>query len=326
MPYEDEGTLYMIMITTSLARTTALSIVLLAIILPSHSATVPKNLPKDMKLKSVFIEEAKFQQIADSYIYPSMVRPLMESKILSEDQGFIKKIITPLGSTVKKNQVLATMKRLDPIYKFRALKLMSPIDGVVSKVFIRQGTNVAKGDPVFIVTSPHQSRLSIEVSAKEKGLLMRGDKGLFTWNGIETPVSITGVSPVIDPATGTATIELDFVKKPKSIPLGVLGQVSFKANKRNGLLVKADAIVYVGNKTYIRIVDNKAKEPHTQKRSIKKVEVKVGKSYGQRIEVSAGIQNSDWVVIRSSGFLKEGANVEVKNPPKVKESYKEEAH
>jgi RND family efflux transporter MFP subunit len=240
-----------------------------------------------------------------------MAQALIESTVLSEDQGFIKKIVTPLGSVVKKNQVLATIKRLDPIYKFQALNLLSPIDGVVSKVFVRQGTNVAKGDQVFMITNPEKSRLTIEVSAKEKGLLKKGDKGSFNWNKIKTPVKITGVSPIIDPATGTATIELVFANKPNNLPLGVLGQVHFSANERNGFLIKADAIVYVGTKTYVRVVEKK-----NGLKIIKKTPVTLGTSINQRVEVKDGLKPQDWVVIRSSGFLKEGVKVEVKNPPK----------
>jgi len=275
------------------------------------------------KPKSVFIEEAKTVEIADTYTYPSMAQALIESTILSEDQGFIKEIVTPLGSNVKKNQILATLKRLDPIYKFQALNLLSPIDGVVSKVFVRQGTNVAKGDPIFMVTDPSKSRLTIEVSAVDKNLLKKGDKGQFTWNQLVTPVHITGVSPIIDPATGTATVELEFTEKPKELPLGVLGQVSFKANQRQGFLVKADAIVYVGSKTFVRVVEaGNKKDEAPIKQIIKKTPVTLGSSILQRVEVSRGLKAQDWVVIRSSGFLKEGAKVEVKNAPEKPESSK----
>ena len=279
---------------------------------------------KETKIKSVFIEEAKTVEIADTYSYPSMAQALIESTVLSEDQGFIKKIVSPLGSKVKKNQILATIKRIDPIYKFQALNLLSPIDGVVSKVFVRQGTNVAKGDSVFMITDPSRSRLTIEVSAKEKNLLKKGDSGMFKWNNINTPVLITGVSPIIDPATGTATVELEFEKKPEALPLGVLGQVTFKANTRQGFLVKADAIVYVGPKTYIRLVDTpRDAAEKAVKNVVKKVPVTLGRSINQRVEVSSGLKIEDWVVIRSSGFLKDGSVVEVKNATKKVEKSKE---
>lgn len=264
-----------------------------------------------VKKKSVFIEVAKKQEISDSYLYPTMVRPLIQSTILSEDQGVIMKILTPLGYRVKRGQILATLNRLDPIYKFRALNVRSPIDGVVSKVFVDQGTNIAKGDPIFMVTNPNKTKLNIEVSAKERGQLKKGDIGLFRWNDHETKVKISGISPIIDPATGSATVELFFLNRPSSIPLGVLGQVSFKSNIRNDFLINTNAIVYIGNKVYTKIVNNEG--------VIEKTRLKLGRNMGSKIEVTQGLKPGDRVVIRSSGFLKEGQVVMIENPSSDKE-------
>ena len=95
-------------------------------------------------------------------------------------------------------------------------------------------------------------------------MLSQGMEGEFKIPTVDQPVKvkIRGISPFVDPATGTATCELDLSEKlTNPLPAGVIGQASFKANDRKGISIPEFAIFFKGADPFIRIIqDGKAKQ------------------------------------------------------------------
>lgn len=264
-------------------------------------------------LKSVYVEEVKKKELFDSFNYPAKIVPVVHAGVLSESQGVVGKIHKNLGQKVKKGQILATIRHTDPVYNYKDMMLRSPVTGVVSKIFIHEGSYVGKGKRLFTVTDPKRAKVEIEVPAKDRKHMTVGLKGelksLATSEIYE--VELVGISPYLDPATGTATAELRLLSKEKSVPLGALGKVSFKSNVRKGFMLPQDTIVYRGRDTFVKVVSKEDK--------VKRVDVKIGEKRRGDVEILKGIKEGDFIVKRSSGFLKEGAKVEVKNRPENKE-------
>lgn len=277
-----------------------------------------KDAPK--KLKSVFIKEAKKQEIFDSFAYPATVEAVFNALVISESQGIVEKINSPLGQVVKGNQDLVKVRHTDPIYKYKPVTLKAPVSGVVSQVFVSVGSLVSKGQKILQVTDPSKVKVSIEVGAKDLQFIKKGLEGSFTSkaNASEIKLRVLGVSPFVNPATGTASAELELVdSKDKLIP-GVLGKVVFKSNIHEGFVFVENAIYYLGKKTYVRLT-----EPKEDKFLVKKVEVKLGQKRRGQVEVLSGLKDGMKVIERASGFLPEGAEVAIGNLPKKEEKAEE---
>lgn len=268
------------------------------------------------KAKSVFIKEAKQQEIFDSFAYPAKVEPIVNAMVLSESQGIVEKINTPLGQEVRGNQALVKIRHTDPVFKYRPVTLKAPVDGVISRVFVSEGSLVSKGQKILQVTDPTKVKVKIEIAAKDLQFIKRGLKGTFTAKGLAKPVSlkVIGVSPFVDPATGTASAELEVTDSKELITPGILGKVVFKSNIHTGFVFVENSIYYQGKKTFVRLTQ---KDGETYK--VKKVEVKLGPKRRGQVEVISGLKEGMQVIERASGFLPDGAEVSIGNLPKKAE-------
>lgn len=268
------------------------------------------------KKKSVFIKEAKQQEIYDSFAYPAKVEPIVNALVLSESQGIVESIKTPLGQEVKAHQQLVKVRHTDPVFKYRPVTLKAPVSGVVSKVFVSEGSLVSKGQKVLQVTDPKKVKIKIEVAAKDLQFIKRDLEGTFTAKGLKAPVKlrVAGVSPFVDPATGTATAELELSDELMTLTPGILGKVVFKSNIHQGYVFMENAIYYQGKKTFVRLTE---KDGEVYK--VKKLEVTLGPKRRGMVEVLGGLKDGMMVIERASGFLPEGEEVSIGNLPKKKE-------
>lgn len=109
---------------------------------------------------------------------------------------------------------------------------------------------------------------------------------------------------MVDPATGTATAELLFVdpKSAATVPLGLIGKVSFAVNKRQGVQIPEHAIVYRGKETFVRVVEN-------NKAKIKPVVI--ASTQRGLCEISSGLEPNETVILRSSRFVADGQTVTI---------------
>lgn len=272
------------------------------------------------KKKSVFIKEAKQQEIYDSFAYPAKVEPVVNALVLSESQGIVEKISTPLGQEVKARQKMVVVRHTDPVFKYRPVTLKAPVSGVVSKVFVSEGSLVSKGQQVLQVTDPNKVKIKIEVAAKDLQFIKRDLEGTFTAKGLKEPVKlrVSGVSPFVDPATGTATAELVLSDKERKLTPGILGKVVFKSNIHQGYVFMENAIYYQGKKTFVRLTE-KVGEVY----KVKKMEVILGPKRRGMVEVLGGLKDGMMVIERASGFLPEGEEVTIGNLPKKDAKKKE---
>jgi HlyD family secretion protein len=120
---------------------------------------------------------------------------------------------------------------------------------------------------------------------------------------------VAGVSPFVDPSTGTALAQLDVLeqsKKVKSLALapGLQGQVLFRANPRQGYQIPDTAVIYKGQDSFIRIVQDK---------KIKFIPISLGKKQRGLFEVLKGPSPQMHLVERSSRFVAEGETVALEN-------------
>jgi multidrug efflux pump subunit AcrA (membrane-fusion protein) len=259
--------------------------------------------PEASKIPTVFILQAKAIPLFDRLTYPARLTPKVNAQILAESDGVVQKIEMPLGRPVRRNQRLMTLKHTDPIYDFALVSVLAPVKGVVSSIDVTEGTVVAKGQKLAAVTDPHQVRIVLEVASSDLSSVHPGLTADLRLPGQENAihVRVTGISPFIDAATGTATCEMDLVGKgPETLPPGMMGRVVFRVREHKGYEIPESAVVYRGNQTYLRLVkDTKAKLSP----------VGLGQTRRGMVEILSGLEEDDAVVVRSSTYVAEGETV-----------------
>ena len=153
------------------------------------------------------------------------------------------------------------IRNTDPIYEYAPMVVTSPVSGVVSRVDVTEGSRVARGDKLVLVTEPSQVRVVVEIPAQDVRSIERGQIADLSLPGhIVDPAAgeskdnvqlkVKGLSPFVDPQTGTASCELEVANGKQNFknlpPAGAIARVTFKVNIHKGFSVSDDAITYRG--------------------------------------------------------------------------------
>jgi multidrug efflux pump subunit AcrA (membrane-fusion protein) len=258
----------------------------------------------------VFIQKANLAELYEVLTYPARIEPKIKASVIAEADGIVAQIRAPLGTQVKAQAPLLSIRNTDPVYQYAPMLVRSPVSGVVSRVDVTEGSRVSRGDKLLLVTDPSQSRVVVEVTAAELNLIKPGLLAELTIPGqvssLPLPVRVKGLSPFVDPATGTASCELELVNSKTGanrLPApGVIARVTFQANKRRGFSIPDSALTFRGKDPFIRIVKDK-------KATL--VRVVLGRRQGGSVEIVKGLTPGDQIVERANGFVAEGEEVEI---------------
>ncbi len=254
---------------------------------------------------TVTIQDIKKVEITDSLTYPGQMESNINASLYADSDGVVKKIWKVLGDKVRRGEPLVTIKHTDPIYQYAPMVMSPEVSGVVSSIKVNEGSRVSKGELLATVTDPSKVRVIIEVAAQDLKSLTSGLVGEFKIFNSDKPIAvrIKGLSPFVDPGTGTATAQLEVIQSAELLPTpGLVGQVSFKVNRRMGILVPDYALVYKGNDTFVRLVQNSKSN---------RVPVVTGRKQRGQVEILSGITEGDTMVERASGFVANGEEVKI---------------
>ncbi len=249
---------------------------------------------------------------ADVLLFPARVQSAVQTKIFAESEGVISLVPVHVGQVITKRDRVMTLTHTDPVYQYAPVKIISPVGGTVSSLEVTEGTNVTKGQWLATVTDPSRLKVMIEIPAQDLPKIHAGMSGEFRASAGATPqtVNVIGVSPLVDPKTGTAPADLAFPKAKKgelstanlSVMPGTLGQVVLKANLHPAILIPEDAIIYRDGKAMIRKLDGE---------KMKLVAIEIGDRRRGNVEVKKGVAAGDRVITRSSRFVSDGEAVKI---------------
>ena len=276
------------------------------------SAAIPKK-------PVVFVNPVKLTELSETLTYPARVEPRIRASVVAENDGVVSRIIAPLGRTVRAGAPILVIRNTDPVYQYAPMNVTSPVAGVVSRVEVTEGSRVARGDKLVMVTDPDQVRVVVEVTAQDVSSIKPGLQAQLKVPGQAESepglkVRVRGISPFVDPATGTASCELELDKNAKKSslpPLGVIGRVLFQVNVRKGVSIPDAAITYRGKEPIVRVVS----EGKSKLRS-----VQVGRKESGLVEILRGLKAGDQLIERTSGFVADGEDVEVQTTKSSTES------
>lgn len=258
---------------------------------------------------SVFVQKVTKREMADRLVYPGRVRSVIEALVTAESEGHVKQILRPVGSSVKKGETVLIIQNTDPVYRFAPVHVKAPVSGLVSQIAPSLMSKVDRGNVLFMITDPNKLKVEVEIPAAEVEHFKMGlaaqvlaAPGSGSRAGIN--VKLVGLSPLVDPKTGTATGTLEFQNRVdnKSIRPGVILQVQFEVNKRTSVVIPSSSLTYKDGKPHVRIVqDGKSK----------RIPVEVMSELGGQVEIRSGLEEGTQLVTRANKFIADGEAVQV---------------
>jgi RND family efflux transporter MFP subunit len=198
-------------------------------------------------------------------------------------------------------------------------QIVAPFSGKISARFVDYGTlvtagsgntgtplfNIVQSDPLRVyVYAPQENAPSIHEGLSAKILLDE-------FPGQEFDGMVTRTAGALDPQSRTMQVEVQVPNHDGKLYAGMYGQVKFLLTDDNApIVVPANAFQFRTGGPQVATIENNDRI-HWQN-------IRVGRDFGDRIEVLDGLKENTKVVMNPSDDLREGIQVEVKSTEESK--------
>jgi len=182
--------------------------------------------------------------------------------------------------------------------------ITAPFDGLVTQKFCDAGDLAVPGKSLFTVEERTTFRLEVNVPERLASGVGLGEEVAVAIDatGEECSGTISEIVPAADAATRSFLVKIDLRCRelPKS---GMFGRARLPVGERLGLFVPTEAVYERGQLTYLFV----ASEGHARMRL-----VKTRTAHEGAIEVLAGLQPGEQVIVSAEGQLGDGERVEAR--------------
>ena len=227
--------------------------------------------------------------------------------------GKVQQINVLLGSQVKKGDVIAKIDPSEPGTKYALSPVEAPISGSIVSTPLKVGTKVTTNSAVTMIGDIDNLQISASVPERYVSELKTGLKAEITVEAYPDVIfmaTVSRVSPVVDAATRTKQVIMNFDKKDSRVNAGMFAKVKLYTSKYSGkLVVPSDAIITNDDDVSYLFVVN---DDYTVSRRT----VKTGKSIDGMIQVTDNLMAGERVVYEGMLSLSDGANVNDLAKPK----------
>jgi RND family efflux transporter MFP subunit len=205
-----------------------------------------------------------------------------------------------------KAQHQQSMARLDELkINLANTVITSPVNGFVGKRTLDPGAWVTPNSALLSVVDISVVRMVANVIEKDLRRISAGQRAsvaVDAFPGEEFSGRVARVSPVLDPATRTAQIEVEINNANFRLKPGMYARVDFTVERRpNTLVVPANALVDVeGRHGVFRPSEGDVAKFHP---------IEVGLTSDQLVEVASGLAEGDRIVTTGAAALREGDKI-----------------
>jgi membrane fusion protein (multidrug efflux system) len=231
-------------------------------------------------------------------------RQLLPKQTLDDTEARYQSAVAQLDLARAQNSQSAA--RLDELrFNLRNTVIVSPVDGFVARRAVDPGAFVGPNTPVVDVVDIGRVRLVANIIEKDLDQLQRGDDTQVEVDAFPGEMfvgRIARVAPVLDPATRTASIEIEIPNPGFRLKPGMYARVTVTTDERkDALVVPSNAVVDMGGRRGVfRAVEND---------TVTFQPVSVGIDQDEQIEIVEGLAEGDRVVTTGAAALREGDRV-----------------
>ena len=182
----------------------------------------------------------------------------------------------------------------------------SPVNGFIGKRMLDPGAWVTPNSSFISVVDIGVVRMVANVIEKDLRRVSAGqpaDVSVDAFPNEQFGGRIARVSPVLDPATRTAQIEVEINNAQFRLKPGMYAKVGFTVERHsNALIVPANAVVDYEGKKGVFMPGGEGDQAHFQA-------IQLGLISQEQIEITSGVAEGDKVVTTGAGALREGDRI-----------------
>jgi RND family efflux transporter MFP subunit len=184
--------------------------------------------------------------------------------------------------------------------QLRYAEVRSPINGVVTQKMANKGDLAAPGRPVMVVENPARLMIQTSVSNETYSHLKMGGSATVEIAGNTLPGKIVRLVSAADAMSHTHLVKLD-VPGIKGFSSGTFARVRFTVGSRQGISVPKAALLERAGITGVFVVDADGIAHYRM--------VRVGREQDDMIEIEAGLNPGEKVVISNAAGFDSGDRI-----------------
>jgi multidrug efflux pump subunit AcrA (membrane-fusion protein) len=209
----------------------------------------------------------------------------------------------------KKNQVVARIEQAKAEVASAQVqagyaRLVAPISGVVTAKHADIGSLAAPGAPLLTIEDSARYRLEVAVEeAKVRDIRLGAAATVLidALGGAELVGRVAEIVPAADPASRSYTLKIA-VPMQTGLRSGLFGKARFRSGAREALTIPQSALAQRGQLTGVYVVDAA---------NIARLRLlSLGKTRGERVEVLAGLNNGELIIVEGAARVSDGSKVQ----------------
>jgi RND family efflux transporter MFP subunit len=185
-------------------------------------------------------------------------------------------------------------------------EILSPLNGVVAQRYVDPGALVTTATPVALILELSPMVIVVNVPEREFNKVQNGSQArvlVDAFAGEEFTGQVVRISPLLDPQTRTAPVEIELENPGGRLKAEMFARVDLNLmTEREAVLVPRDALVYRNNRAGVFVIEADVAVFRP---------VQPGVSEGDQIEIVSGVSQAEIVVTRGANLLKSGDAVRV---------------
>lgn len=256
------------------------------------------------RLQQLLAEQAIAQQAADQAMTAKLsaeqVLRSAEERVRTREQA----VIAARGRVSAQAAVLAQAQE-----RLAFTTLTAPFSGVVLEKLTDPGNLIQPGNEVLRLGDFSAVKVMVEVSELQLGNLQLGQPAQVSLDAFpqqEFSGSITRIAPVADPTARLVPIEVTINNPEGRLGSGLLARVRFSAPGQTRLVIPEDALTLgeteAENQVFVVEGDGEAATAIART-------VQVGDRRNGRVEILAGLESGERLIVQSGAPLSDGLSV-----------------
>lgn len=231
-----------------------------------------------------------------------------EATLFSRIDGKLVENLVKEGDPIKKGQPVALVQKDEVGVKYEPAPVPSTLDGVVGRTYLDRGADVALNTPVALVVDASSVRARADVPERYAGRVRLGQDvrvEVEAWPGRVFRGRVSKESPVVDPETRAAPIEVALDNADGRLRSGMFAKLTVVVERRSGAVVVPKEAITEGSGPCVYVIKDG--------RAVKR-ELKLGLVTDAQAEALSGVAPGESVAVFGLYGLKDGSPVEVLAP------------
>ncbi|MDB5898768.1 MAG: efflux transporter periplasmic adaptor subunit, partial [Ramlibacter sp.] len=198
----------------------------------------------------------------------------------------------------------ANVERLRQLESFK--RVVAPFSGVITRRNVDIGDLIDSNKPLFLLSQTDPLRVYVSVPQAYAQLVKPGQPAVVTqaeMRGQRYTGQVARTAGSIDTATRTMQAEIALPNKDGALLPGAFVQVELAAAASGALTIPSNALLFRGQGVLVAKVAPGG--------SIELLTVRLGRNFGESVEVQQGLQGNETLVLNPTDSLAQGDKVQV---------------